>query len=132
MTIKKNQLLVLAEERIKDAQALLKEKRYDGAVYLCGYSVELFLKYRLCKQLKWSEFPSEPVEFKNLQSLKTHELETLLKFSGIQLLVRRRYLTEWSILMQWRPENRYQPVGKVQESDAKNMIKASQKLLMHK
>ncbi len=33
------------------AQVLLRAKRFDGAFYLCGYSVELALKARICRSV---------------------------------------------------------------------------------
>ena len=33
-----------ARAYLRDATILLREKRYDGAYYLCGYAVELALK----------------------------------------------------------------------------------------
>ncbi len=53
-------------------------KRYDGAVYLSGYAVELTIKARICKTLKWPGFPETNNEWKDLQSSKTHKLEVLL------------------------------------------------------
>ena len=132
MPINRSDLLVLADERIKDAEALEKASRFDGAAYLCGYSIELFLKYRLCKQLKWVDFPMTSKEFSDLNSLKTHDLNTLLKFSGIEKLVRQRYFYEWSVLMQWNPQNRYDPIGKVTPNTVAEMISAAKKLMKHK
>jgi HEPN domain len=40
------QLKAIADARIDDAQALFSAGRYDGAVYLCGYAVEVALKHR--------------------------------------------------------------------------------------
>jgi hypothetical protein len=58
----------IARARIMDAECLFSGGRYDGAVYLCGYAVELALKARICRTLKWPEFdPSGP-----LQAFKTH------------------------------------------------------------
>lgn len=42
------ELRKIAEERLKDAEALLAAGRYDGAIYLGGYVVELGLKRRIC------------------------------------------------------------------------------------
>jgi hypothetical protein len=33
----------IAKARLKDAEVLSDAKRYDGAVYLCGYAVEINL-----------------------------------------------------------------------------------------
>ncbi len=72
----------IASARLKDAEILYQGKRYDGAVYLCGYAVELTLKAKICKILKWSGFPSTNSEFQGLQSFKTHRLDLLLSLSG--------------------------------------------------
>ena len=45
--IDRAELRKIARERLKDAEALLKAGRYDGAVYLGGYVVELALKSQL-------------------------------------------------------------------------------------
>jgi HEPN domain-containing protein len=129
LAISRNDLLALANEKILDAEALYLASRYDGAAYVCGYSIELFLKYRLCKQLKWAEFPKTNREFQCFQSLKTHDLDTLLKLSGIERMVRRQYLADWSILLNWSPENRYGPVGLVSAKDASEMIKSAKVLI---
>ncbi|NLJ29092.1 MAG: HEPN domain-containing protein [Deltaproteobacteria bacterium] len=46
-----NDLRKIAQARFKDADVLLKAWRYDGAIYLCGYAIELALKARICKIL---------------------------------------------------------------------------------
>jgi hypothetical protein len=77
-------LRAIARARLRDARVLLRARRWDGAVYLCGYAVELALKARICQTLKWAGFPETPAEFKGLQSVKTHDLEMLLHLSGIE------------------------------------------------
>src|SRR5437667_12331694 len=76
-------LRAIARARLRDAQVLLRAKRFDGAFYLCGYAIELALKARICRTLRWSSFPQSAQEFKGLQSVKTHDLEVLLRFSGV-------------------------------------------------
>ena len=39
----------LAAARLEDAKVLLASGRYDGAVYMCGYAVEIALKARICR-----------------------------------------------------------------------------------
>ena len=41
------QLREIARERIKDAEALLRAERFEGAMYICGYAVEMALKARM-------------------------------------------------------------------------------------
>jgi HEPN domain-containing protein len=48
----------MAQARLEDAEALLQSGRYDSAVYLCGYAVELALKARICLNLNWNEYPA--------------------------------------------------------------------------
>lgn len=54
-------LKAIARARLRDAHLLLRAKRFDGAFYLCGYAVELALKARICRTLKWAGFPGERI-----------------------------------------------------------------------
>jgi len=81
-----------ARARIKDAEVLLTAKRYDGAAYICGYALELGLKARICRTLKWSGYPSTNKEFANYRSFKTHDLDVLLHLSGIEEKIKTIFL----------------------------------------
>jgi len=118
----------IARARLNDAKVLLKGRRLDDAVYLCGYAVEMALKARLCRTLKWSGFPETGAEFQGLQSIKTHNLEILLRLSGVEGKI-TRFIREWSQVIDWDPEKRYQTSGKFTEQQAKDMIAAVTKLL---
>ncbi len=41
----------LADLRLEEAIILLKNEKSNGAFYLLGYTVELYLKYKICKML---------------------------------------------------------------------------------
>ena len=105
-------LRTIARARLRDAQVLLRSKRFDGAWYLCGYAVELALKARICRTLKWPGFPESAQDFKGLQSVKTHDLDILLRFSGVEDGERHIQNTELFglqieraiIFRAWRPE----------------------------
>jgi hypothetical protein len=88
----------IARARLKDAEVLCRNRRYDGARYLCGYSIELALKSRICRTLKWKEFPEEANEFQGLTSLKTHNLDILLRLSGVEEKIKTNYMVDWSIV----------------------------------
>ena len=118
-----------ARAYLRDAIVLLQAKRYDGAYYLCGYAVELALKARICQTLRWSHFPETRAEFERLQSLKTHDLEILLRFTGVGARVRAKYLPEWSVVLKWNPEKRYQKTGNSTQQDAADMETSAKKLL---
>jgi hypothetical protein len=119
----------IAIARLKDATALLDAKRYDGATYLCGYAVELTLKARICRTLKWSDFPSTNKEFENYKSFKVHNLDVLLHLSGKEDVVKTKLLAEWSAVAQWDPASRYQSIGAVSRTDAEAMITATKTLI---
>jgi hypothetical protein len=108
---------------------LLRAKRFDGAYYICGYAVELALKARSCRTLKWPDFPETPQDFKGLQSFKTHDLAMLLTLSGVRATVRSRYIREWSVVLEWRPETRYRIVGQTSPEQAAEMVACSERLL---
>ena len=119
----------LASARLRDAEALLAAGRYDGAVYMCGYSVELALKARICRTLKWSGFPEKDNEFKGLGSFKVHDLDALLRFTGRETTVKTTLLPEWSAVAAWNPESRYKPIGSATPADARLMLDSAAVLL---
>lgn len=119
-----------AREYLRAAKLLRTHKSYDAAVYLCGYAVEIALKARICRTLKWTTgFPQNPSEFQDRGNLKTHDFQALLNFTGVQARIRRICLLEWSIASRWRPEQRYDPAGTKTLSDVNEIIAATQVLL---
>ena len=119
-----------AREYLRAAKLLRTRRSYDAAVYLCGYAVEIALKARICRTLKWrTGFPQTTAEFQEKGNLKTHDFQALLSFTGIQERVRLLCLLEWSVVSQWRPEQRYNPIGTKNLVDADAIIAATQKLL---
>lgn len=116
----------ISRERLKDAKALLKQKRYDGGVYLCGYAVEIALKARICKTLKWTAFPTSRDKYR---SFYVHDLDILLNLSGLEKVIKSSLLVEWSVVGTWDPEVRYASVGAADESDLSLMINATENLL---
>lgn len=119
----------IAEARVQDAEALYEAGRYDGAIYLCGYGIEVALKARICRTLGWSGYPSTKSEFQNYQSFRTHDLDVLLRLSGLEVKVKTRFLADWSIVAAWDPEIRYKPIGTAKKKDAESMIGSSKVLL---
>jgi HEPN domain-containing protein len=101
------ELARLAQDRASDAHALRSAGRYDGAVYLAGYAVELALKARICTTLGWPSFPETPGEFKGLASFRTHDLDLLLRLSGVEGRILSDASDDWEIVRAWRPELRY-------------------------
>ena len=122
-------LRAIARARLRAAQVLLRARRFDGAYYLAGYAIELALKARICRTLKWRGFPESAGEFKGFQSLRTHDLEVLLAFSGTVARVRARCSAEWNAVIKWNPEKRYQAIGQSTRREAANMVTSVVKVL---
>lgn len=119
----------LARARLTDARELLKAKRYDGAVYLGGYVVEIALKARICRTLRWAGFPETRPEFQSLTTFKTHDLDVLLTLSGREQRVKTDHLADWSAVATWDPEVRYKLPGSAKKADAELLLKAAAVLL---
>ena len=119
----------LARARLADARALLKARRYDGAVYLGGYVVEIALKARICRTLRWAGFPETGMEFQLLKSFRTHDLDVLLVLSGREPSIKKSRLAEWSAVAAWDPEVRYRLPGSVKKADAEHLLRAAAALL---
>jgi hypothetical protein len=122
-------LTTLAQARLEDADVLVAAQRFDGAIYICGYAIEIALKARICKTLGWAGYPSIRAEFQNFQTFKTHDLDVLLHLSGVESQVKTQFLADWSVVATWNPEARYEPAGKVMQADAQQMLASVRVLL---
>lgn len=119
-----------AREYLRAAKLLRTYRSYDVAPYLCGYAMEIALKARICRTLKWTTgFPETSAEFKLKSNLETHNLEALLEFTGLQDKVKLRFFSDWAIVNKWKPEQRYSPTGTKTLVEAGDMIQATQNLL---
>ena len=119
------ELQKLAKLRLKEAEALYRQKLYDGAAYLCGYSIECALKARICKLLDVADYPSKR---QNLKSAYTsHDLGQLLFLAGLSSgigLTQPELQQNWSIVAKWRSERRYDTPGKYSQRDALEVLDA--------
>jgi hypothetical protein len=98
-------------------------------VYLCGYAVEIGLKARICRTLKWTAFPSSNTEFQGYGSFRTHDLDVLLRLSGRESSIKTKHLTAWSAVAMWDPEARYLPIGSASAADANAMLRSAREVL---
>lgn len=122
-------LRAIATARLDDAQVLVAAGRFDWAVYTCGYAVECGLKARIATTLDWAGFPESAGEFGPFKSFKTHDLEVLLKLTGIERQIRASHSADWSEVTQWDPEDRYAVVGTANPQAAQKMVAAAGPLL---
>jgi hypothetical protein len=126
--ILRTELRKLVRARLKDAEVLGANRRYAGAVYLCGYTVELALKERVCKTLGWQGFPETRQEMQGYRSFMVHDLDVLLHLSGVEQRIKTQHLADWSLVAKWDPQLRYQPIRQATRQHALDMLRAVQTL----
>jgi hypothetical protein len=119
------ELSKLARVRLRDAEVLYSNQRYSGAFYLCGYVLELALKARICKTLRWPKYNVGS----SYSSFKTHDLDVLLNLAGLASKIQKKYVAEWLIVKSWKPERRYEPAKKVTRKNASAMLRHTRTLL---
>lgn len=127
----------LAYERLEEAEILYQNKKYDGAFYLAGYSVELMLKAKICERIGVPNLFDEDDQTLNKingiseirRALKTHNLFILLIFSGlrekfdIDKSANKHLLKANSLLFgNWNENSRYKPCGFMSGSDVNDLI----------
>ena len=88
----------------------------------------MVLKARVCRTLKWSGFPENEKDFRGFRT-RTHDLEVLLRFSGIEDRVMGKHLTDWQVVLDWSPESRYQAIGLSSPQQSANMVSSVKRLL---
>ncbi len=102
-----------------DAVCLESQGRYDGAYYLAGYTTELLIKAKVCKNLGIDDFfdfdntaRKTKIKSEVLRPFKVHDLEQLLILSGVysdfeKMLVDVDFGAAWSIIQKWNEGTRY-------------------------
>lgn len=121
--IAKQHLKKIAEKKLECSKVLFESEKYDNSLYLVGYSIEIALKFKICKILKLHNgFPETKMEFdeyiaesdndlgneiKHLKEIRNHNLLKLLYYSGQEYSVRLKLLDEWELFSYWNPELRY-------------------------
>jgi HEPN domain-containing protein len=113
----------LSEQHLADAQVLLEQRRWPGAYYLAGYSVECALKACIAKLTKVHDFPH-----KDSPKAFTHRLDVLV---GLAELEQARidkakssldFKLNWAVILEWSEESRYDLSA--EDREARNLIHA--------
>ena len=127
--LKQKEISDIAKSRLAEAQILHDNQKYDGAVYLCGYAVELSLKALVLRDKLWG-FPEDSEEFRLYSDVRTHDLDKLLKTAGgAHLLNDRSFQTSWGHITGWSSEFRYRPVGSFSLADSSRMISSARDIM---
>ena len=118
----------LAKMRLKDAQILLGRKRWSGAYYLCGYSIECALKACLLRHLGESDAVfGNPDYRKLLADCWTHDLVKLVDLAGLKTKLdsecsaNSAFRGFWGQTKAWKETSRYQELA---EAEARALYEA--------
>ncbi len=141
--ISKDNLIILAKQKLSDWKVLFHKNCIDNSVYLCWYWIEIALKLSICKIFKFGEwFPENPSEFKtysrqllelkeviqDIKQIRNHDLNKLLFFSWLEPKIKERYLAEWEVVIHWNESLRY-TVNHATQEEAEEFIKSTEILL---
>jgi hypothetical protein len=124
-TVNQADLQQLAEERIKDAKALLDGGRWSFAYYTAGYAVECALKSALLARMIHTGWVFQ--EKAKVQDCLTHEFGELVKLAGLtdelnnQLKASAAFAGNWGRATSWKVTSRYESKP---EADAKALYAA--------
>lgn len=128
----------IAWDKLDEASILLKNKKFDGAFYLAGYSVELMLKYKICES--WGVPNLFDFDDKNVGNyisklrgvVKIHNLLILLVLSALKVKFDvekardKKLLKAYSLLSlmfdKWSEHVRYLPSGSANPNEVKQLI----------
>lgn len=109
----------LTKARIEEARILLEQKKYSGAYYLSGYSIEFALKACIAKKFRRFEFPDK----RFVLDCYTHNLKDLVKLAELENKRKEKeeadqdFAINWAIVKDWNENSRYQIFKKAQALD---------------
>jgi len=106
-------------QKYRDADLLIEHQRYANAIYLCGYCIELALKYAIAVRLNWPQYRTDG----KLKFLKTHDLDRLAALTGQEVAIKQ--MPGWSTAIKWDETRRYEDLNLAQERDALAMRQAA-------
>jgi hypothetical protein len=115
----------MAEERIKDARALIRGKRRAFAYYVAGYSVECALKSCVLSRMIHSGLVFRD-DWKNLDC-RVHNINTLIDRADLRHELNNRFqasggsgasfASNWTTVLLWKETSRYESKTEVEAKD---------------
>ena len=146
--ISKKDLKELVNLRLKDADVLIENRRYNTAFYIGGYALEIALKLKVCKIFKFEQgFPESKLDFSfyqnsskhqpllnntisKIKDIRNHDLNKLLFYSGVEYDIKLNHLAEWNLAITWNTEMRYN-TQRFLKKDAANKLNSIKKLIQN-
>jgi HEPN domain-containing protein len=119
--LRRKDLQLLSEKRLREAQSLFRAKLYEGSYHLAGLSIECAVKACIAKQTRRFEFPDKTRALKSFD----HNVAELIKVAGLQpvldqAIANAAFATNWNIVRGWRVESRYTVI--VNRADAEALL----------
>jgi hypothetical protein len=115
----------LTKERILDAKALIRGKRWSFAYYVSGYAIECALKSCLLARMIHTGWVFQ--DGAKLQDCLTHDFDKLIRLSGLttdhnaRLAASSTFATNWNRVDAWAVTDRYVATA---EDDARTLYAA--------
>jgi HEPN domain-containing protein len=108
--VKRKDLQVLAETRLREAQVLFQNRKFDGAYYLAGYAIEFAIKACVARKTQRFDFPDKGLA----TQVYTHDLTKLLTPAGLAQIFEEEFRTDpaleirWGVVKDWSEQSRYE------------------------
>ena len=139
----KAEIIEIADQKLSDGTLLVDNSCYTNGCYIAGYVLELYLKAKITQVENRDDlFKVANLSSPQFEKYKTHNLYSLLKYAQLNrdlnndrkndklLMPAWFYVTQQSNQsIRWSEQMRYMPPAQVSESDAKQFIKAVNKLV---
>lgn len=102
-------LRTLANQRVREAQVLLRAREWSGAYYLAGYAAECALKACVAREFRKYRMPDHKV----MKDIYTHRLEDIVKVANLQTPLALEMNSDpafnlnWAVAKDWTEASRY-------------------------
>ena len=122
------EIVKIAELRLKEANVLFDNDCFDGCIYLAGYCIELLLKAKIAMLLDLDNlFVSVGKE--KIKPFRIHNLQNLALYAGLHKQISEEtnetFKEYWSLLLsQWSEDLRYSKCGNCTKVRAENFLRA--------
>ncbi len=112
----------LAELRLEEAKILYEQGFYDGATYICGYSIEFALKAVICKLLDLDTYLA-------YSDFKVHDIKKLVVLAGIEKkwIIAKADTVFGSyidLVLDWSESTRYRPKNTATKNNTIKLLNA--------
>jgi hypothetical protein len=120
----RNDLQLLTDARVEDAQVLMESKRWAAAYYLLGYAVECAPKACVAQRFRQDEIPEKAL----VNDFYSHKLDRLTLIAGLRptldarLGVDQAFSGNWNTVCLWSEASRYN--HETTEDQARNLLAA--------